>query len=408
MLKPKLRGIEALPTEIDGSVVVVLRDPKRYVDNTLVISQAAALLVLMMDGERSLDEIHGEWSRATGNELPRQQLDDLVTKLDNAAFLENTRFEAVRDEKLQAFKELEVRQATHAGSAYAAVPDQLNQQFETWFEEAKLSPATPNQASGRLRALFTPHIDFYRGGVTYARAYAHFLEHAAADRYIVFGVSHQPMTQPFALTRKHFVTPLGQLDTDTKLVDQIASKTKTDFFADEWNHHAEHSLEFQAVCLSKCLGTDRPAQVIPILCSPPAETLEKGGPSLGQVDTYREFIDALKETLDEAGGSSVFIGAVDLSHVGLQFGDPAITLQRKDEVATDDQALIERMLQHDKEGFMQLIQSQSNQNNVCGVAPIYTVLDLLPEHQTNQLDYQQWQGNKSIVSYTAISYLDRP
>ena len=407
MLKPKLRGIEIVPTKVDDQVVAVLRDPLRYVDSSLVISRGAALLVLLMNGQRTLSEIQDEWLSATGDPLLQAQLEDLVAKLDKALFLDNESFAEAREQKQAAFHAAPVREPTHAGSGYAAEATDLRRQLSGFYEEAELSETPTDRPTGRLAGLIAPHIDFRRGGIGYAKACQALAQHSDADRYLILGVSHQPMKLPFALTHKDFATPLGAVQTDRVFVDALAARSgSTDFFADEWNHHAEHSIEFQAVALAATVPDLSKIRIVPVLCHPPAETLEPRGPSPLADERIASFLDALHTTIEEAEGKTVIIASVDLSHVGVQFGDKAVSRERLQGLARDDAALIDSIQAGDSEGFMQLLRQNGNANNVCGVAPIYAFLRLLGgELESQRLDYRQWTDGSSSVTFTVLSFL---
>jgi len=406
--RPRLRALEALPTQIDGQEVVILRDTQGYSDERLVLSPGAAFLAGLMDGERTRLDIQADWVRATGEVLPSESLAELLDALDQARFLDNKNFARHRGEVERAFRAATTRDARHAGGAYAADPEELEAQFRAWNKAASLGEIAPAAPTGRLKALLAPHIDFHRGGPTYARAYAELVRHSDADRYVIFGISHAPMDTPFALTRKDFATPHGLARTDRDFVDALARRTTSDFFADEWNHAGEHSAEFQAVALTHALGKSRAFSIVPILASPPAECLEPGGPSPWDVPRVREFFDAMLATLAAAPGRTVLIGGVDLAHKGMQFGEARVTPEQLEAIARDDAALLAEVSAGDAEGFMARLRSDGNRNNICGVAAIYTVTKLVAAMgaaSAEQLDYQQWTDGVSTVSFAAMSFL---
>src|SRR5204862_609913 len=119
---------------------------------------------------------------------------------------------------------------------------------------------------GRLLGLVAPHIDPWRGARCYGEAYGVLGSAlpADADTFVLFGTSHAPMREPFALCRKAFDTPLGPIEVDGGAIDSIESRSPFDPFTDVFNHKREHSLEFQALSVKYLVGR-RNVRIIPIL-----------------------------------------------------------------------------------------------------------------------------------------------
>jgi AmmeMemoRadiSam system protein B len=83
------------------------------------------------------------------------------------------------------------------------------------------APQATASAGPRTRALIAPHIDFHRGGPTYAWAYREILERSDADLYVVLGTCHAGMPDPFAVTLKPYETPLGAVPVDREFYDAL-------------------------------------------------------------------------------------------------------------------------------------------------------------------------------------------
>jgi AmmeMemoRadiSam system protein B len=125
------------------------------------------------------------------------------------------------------------------------------------------------------------------------------------------------MREPFALCRKAFATPLGQLDADHDAIDDIAAACEFDPYADQFNHKREHSLEFQAVFLRHLLGK-RKARIIPILAG--LNEQQSTGRSPSKSRSVERFLDAVRRVVDDT--HAVIVAGADLAHVGPRFGDP--------------------------------------------------------------------------------------
>src|SRR5690606_7164614 len=115
-----------------------------------------------------------------------------------------------------------------------------------------------------VRAILAPHIDYKRGGETYAWAYQAIEQHTKADTYIVLGSLHRPASSLFIATDKNYDTPFGPVETDQEMLEELKSLYPQDLLAEDYLHADEHTIELQAVYLKKIMG-DRPFTILPIL-----------------------------------------------------------------------------------------------------------------------------------------------
>src|SRR5207245_3905829 len=140
-----------------------------------------------------------------------------------------------------------------------------------------------------------------------------------ADLFIAVGTDHVGADHPFTLTRKHYATPLGRVDTDVALVDALAARLGGDeLYADELHHRTEHSIEFQALLLRYVLPAERPITILPILCGSLHRSREAG-----RDPSADPFVARFLGTLGEltAARRVCLIAGADLAHVGPRFGD---------------------------------------------------------------------------------------
>jgi AmmeMemoRadiSam system protein B len=253
-----------------------------------------------------------------------------------------------------------------------------------------------------------PHVDLHRGGPTYAWAYRALAEATSPELIVLLGTCHAPMGTPFAVTTKDYDTPFGPLPTDAAFVRELAARYSGDLLADEFAHRAEHSLEFQAVYLRYLQRSGRlgPVQVVPILGgSPHAEGLAPASPA----PTWRvaEFLALLAERLAADGRRSCIIAGADLAHVGPQFGDPepvsSLLLAGVDRA---DRAMLAVAAGGDADGFYRNVMSDGDRRRICGVAPMYSLLRLLPGARGAMLCYTQWAdpAGHSAVTFASVAY----
>src|SRR5262249_40079854 len=157
-------------------------------------------------------------------------------------------------------------------------------------------------------------------GPVYTWAYRELVERCDAELFVIFGVAHQPCANRFALTRKHFETPLGVVATDRDFVDRVAAHAGRQLFEDEAAHRPEHSIEFQAVFL-KYLLEGRRFAIVPILVGSFLDLMSAGVDPI-QSSEVRRFVEAVQAVERDCAKKVAYIGGIDLSHVGPEFGDP--------------------------------------------------------------------------------------
>src|SRR5258708_7058661 len=144
---------------------------------------------------------------------------------------------------------------------------------------------------------------------------------AEVGRCVALGTSAAPMGEPFALCRKSFATPLGEVEVDEERIDALAAAASGfDPYADQFNHKREHSLEFQVVFLKHLLG-GRPFKIVPVLAGLGAQQVSGTDPA-GEARVAK-FMDGVREVVARGAGKVVVVAGADLAHVGPRFGDKA-------------------------------------------------------------------------------------
>ena len=144
---PKLRyGVEALPVQIDGKTMLLLRDQLGLCDASLVVSPAAAQILMNMDGTNSLRDLQAQYLRVTGQLVHVEEIQGLQAKLDEHLFLDNDRFNQRLTEEHNRFTEDPVRRMTHAGQSYPGEPAVLKQELASYFLSDAGGPGAPQEA----------------------------------------------------------------------------------------------------------------------------------------------------------------------------------------------------------------------------------------------------------------------
>jgi MEMO1 family protein len=400
---PKLRPVEAFPVK-DGFVCI--RDPQGFSEKILVLGPEAVFICGLFDGMHTIPEIQEKFSRQFGVTLFSDKIKEIIHQLDTCLFLENQHFFEIKERVILEFKSLKVRQAAHAGTAYEAEPDTLKEQLHALFTH-KDGPGLPDSSSptGKLSGLIAPHIDLSRGGICFAHSYAELARESMADTFIILGIAHSAAVKTYILTAKDFQTPLGPVPLNRNIIDKLEKKCRNDFYTDEYLHKSEHSVEFQALFL-RYLYPDKNITMVPVLCSADYESMTKGI-SPYTVEQVKEFIDTLKQIISEYGEKICVIAGVDLSHIGMRFGQNiTITPEVTAELKETDKSYLDIILHGNAEGFMERIYKNKNSTNICGVPAIYTLLKLITQKESKELMYDQAVDgqNNSVVSFAGVAF----
>jgi hypothetical protein len=401
---PQLRPVEAFPMRIDGQEMTCLRDPLGMAEQPIFLNEPQAFLVSLMDGTNSLRDIQASFFRQTSELLPIDTLENLVKQLDEHHYLNSPSFQIYYDSLVQEFRRSPTRPARYAGSAYEGSEPALRRQLDGFFACPEgPGPIAAPDPSRPVRGLIAPHIDFHRGGPSYAHAYKALAEHPGADRFIVFGTCHNPMQRRFALTEKDYETPLGLAATDREFVRQLAAKLPEDYFQDEFAHRAEHSIEFQIVSLRYILAEQRKVKVVPILVGSFQDILV-ARQTAAEDPEVDGMVSAVKETMSELQARYCVIAGADLAHVGRHFGDstgPSDAFLR--EVAQEDGKFLEHVERGEAEQVFRFIAAERDRRRVCGYPPIYMTLRCLENPRGTLLDYRQWVDLKAGAAVTFAS-----
>ena len=261
--------------------------------------------------------------------------------------------------------------------------------------------------------MLSPHIDLHRGGTAFAWAYKRVVEESDADLFVIFGTAHSWTRHLFSVTRKHFDTPLGTVETDRPFIQRLAARLKAtpggaelDLFASELAHRQEHSIEFQVLFLQYLLGSKRPFKVVPILTGSFHEFVAAGRQPSESAEV-RAFVAAMRATVAEHTGRICYISGGDLAHIGQRFGDRHLLDEaRLRAQAESDRQLLDSACRADAAGFFEHVASVKDQNRICGLSPTYTMLEVMRPERGELLKYAQAveQDRTSCVSFGSLAF----
>jgi AmmeMemoRadiSam system protein B len=378
---PKLRPIEVVPMEQEGKRFLLLRNPEQLLPLGLSVSPALLPILQLLDGEHSILDLQAALTRATGSLARREQVEEILARLDEALLLDSDHYRGERARIEQEFRDAPVREATHAGAAYPEEAGAYRQEMERHLEGIDAPPG----AAGTT-GVISPHIDYGRGAATYAAAFAG-VDPGRFRRVVVLGTSHYG-AELFSVTNKAFATPFGTLPADVDFLQDLTRRYPGDLRAGELLHKQEHSIELNAAYLHFLCGESGIA-LVPILCGSFHELVESGR-SPAEDDRVSGFLDAMREALEAAPGETLLVAAADLAHVGPRFGDRSpLDAAALGAVEREDRASMERAAEGDAEGFYRSVETDKDRRNICGLPPIYALLSLLPGAEGTLLDYRQ-------------------
>jgi hypothetical protein len=400
--------VEAFPVEHEGARVVALRDPSGLTPSVVLLPGPLLEIVSLFDGEHTLVDVQAAVMRKHGRLVTAAEIESVAASLDEHGFLETPRF-AQRQAAVEAeFRAAPTRPASHAGGSYADDPDELRRAMDDFFTaEVGPGPIAMKAKGAPVRAIIAPHIDYHRGGPAYAWAYRDLAERCDADLFVIFGTCHAGLSEPFALTRKAYDTPLGAAPADQDFIDALVRRARHDCFAAELGHRGEHSIEFQAVFLRYLFGGRRDFTIVPILASFAHEALAQGQKAEDDL-RVAAFLDAVVETAAAQNRRVVFVAGADLAHVGPRFGDrKPVSDTELARIEREDRAMLEPVARGDAQGFFASIEADGDRRRICGFSPIYAMLRCLPGVPGSVRHYGQWPDPQAVVSYASVVYGDR-
>ncbi len=371
--EPKLREpLEFLPVERKGERLILVRDPQGFATSSVFVPIPLVPVLARLDGRHSLDQI----VREVDARLTRPIIEQFITDLDANGLIDTPQMRTRIDSAVRQFLQGSVRPSVLAGNVYPSDPDELRLVLDEFIDETD-SRLAPDQVPAAVEMVMCPHIDYERGWQSYGAAYSALGCAARPDIILLIGTSHSGGSSLFQLSRKDFASPLGVLTNAREAVDRIAERYGEErSFRDELLHRREHSLELQVPFLLHRFGPDAPP-IIPVLVGSFHRFLSnKCDPS--EDEEVRSFVDAMAElisSLEEKGQRLLIYNGVDLSHMGLYFGDgERVSDAGLPLIESRDRQLLKTILDGDEAAMLEHMAEDCDRRRVCGFPSLYTAL----------------------------------
>src|SRR5579864_4621683 len=116
---PRLRlDLDFFPSPVEDKPGLVVRDPFHYTSATLIIPPALVACLEFFDGERSELDLRAHLVRMSGDVQAGDLATHLLETLSGAGFLQDEKFERLKETAEREFAGAIVREPSHAGSGY--------------------------------------------------------------------------------------------------------------------------------------------------------------------------------------------------------------------------------------------------------------------------------------------------
>jgi AmmeMemoRadiSam system protein B len=396
--RPRLRPYLAL-TEIGAAGRFAVWDQLRLSDAQFQLSESQLDWLRLFDGSRTLRDIQAEAMRqAGGRPLPLEVFQRLAELLDEALFLDGPRFR----ERAAA----PVRQPACIG-VYEGDPEGLRRQLPRLFTGSG-GPGLPGEPGqdDRLRAVLIPHIDYARGRSSYGWAFKELFEHTRASLFVIIGTSHHSPAR-FTLTRKHFATPLGVVETDGAFIDRLVAHHGDGLFDDELRAHLpEHSVELEVVLLHYLYEKVRPIRIVPLVVGSFGDCVQAGQEPSAAADVAR-MVEALRAAERETPEPVCYVISGDLAHIGPKFGDPLpVGEPLLGHSRARDQLLLRATEAADAAAYFRHIAAEQDERRICGLPPTWLTLQAARPARGRTLAYDQYVDprRRESVSFASVAF----
>ena len=393
LLMPALRKFQAWPVKQNDQQFVALRDPYMLTKETMVVPTNIMAVIQLIDGNTTAEEI------AKQTKAPPDKFIELLEKLDDVGLLWGPTAKKLEENTLQNFRDAGAFPVRSTGPLGETAED-CKEKIQAWFEQTE-DPEFDQPIYG----VVAPHLDYDRGWPNYASAYYAWQDAPKPDRVVILGTNHFGEGEGAVLSTIGFSSPMGTCPIDQEVVGKLVEKFGDGVVRDLIDHAAEHSIELHLPWLQYCFG-DVPI-VAALIPSPLIEMIDDAAEDNVRTST-NDFIAALKEILDDVGGTTLVVASADLSHVGQQFGEPRpVDDQRKFDVERHDREMMTKFIDNDAEDFISAMKWHNNSTHWCSIGNMSAAIQLLEPKEIELIDYRQACDDRGIalVSSCAMALL---
>src|SRR4051794_16361267 len=132
---PRLRAdLDIMPSPSRAQPGLILRDPFRFSEVTLLIPPVLARCLGCFDGVQDEADLRATLARLSGQVAVGEPARSLISSLHDAGFLEDERFAELRGAREREFAALAERASAHAGSGYPSESGPLTETLDGYFK----------------------------------------------------------------------------------------------------------------------------------------------------------------------------------------------------------------------------------------------------------------------------------
>ncbi len=264
-----------------------------------------------------------------------------------------------------------MRKPIVAGQFYPADKTELREQIKSYIkQDGKVKD---------VRAAIVPHAGYVFSGKCAARVYSVLPE---AETYIIIGVNHSGFGENIALSLEDFETPLGIVNNDIKLGEEILEQLNIQ--EDNEAHKYEHSIEVQLPFLQE---TQENFKIISIILKNYTLSICK------------KLAKAIYEAGKRLKRKIILIASSDFTHAGPAYGFSGKAKKL-------DRDAINEILKLDTKKFLE----KANKTTICGAGPITTIIEFSKLAQIKESELLEYYTSADImpseneVGYAAIIF----
>lgn len=269
-----------------------------------------------------------------------------------------------------------VRRPAVAGQFYPAGKNELKDKIEECFDHELGPGGLPGDEGVKrsLKGLVAPHAGYVYSGPVAAHSYKKLYEDGLPETFLILGPNHHGMGGSVAISDENFKTPLGEVEIDKELVDELAGGP---IKINDSAHKSEHSVEVQLPFLQYL---DDDITMVPF-------TFNKH-----DYQTSKEVGERIRKATEEK--DVVIIASTDFSHYVLQE-----TAEEKDKMA------INKIKENDPKGLYEKV---INENiSMCGYGPVISMMIGSGGEKGELLKYAtsgDIMSMREVVGYGALSF----
>ncbi|MBN8596365.1 MAG: AmmeMemoRadiSam system protein B [Planctomycetes bacterium] len=453
--KPKIRALRGFAAQIGEQQALGLADAKQITDRIVVTAPAMQVVLPLMNGERTVEQICAE----VGRGLTPQILGQFVVQLDESGLLFGPKFdeimskmktdfdsspilppattatfvdslvmqEVAREMNLPAKPPEDQAEAQRLQRAVqeraAALPEarkdeiggtKLREIFDAWISKALENAESPS-FNELPKGIVAPHIDYARGWINYASVWGRMRVTDRPDRIVVLGTNHFGDSTGVCGCDKGYRTVLGTCDLDEKLLatlkEKLGASNANLLLANRFDHEREHSVELQIPWIQHCIGRDEAGnfpKVFAALIHDPA--VNNGESYDGKGLALQPFIDALRATISSLPGKTLIVSSADLSHVGPAFGDqqgPAGDTKEaaefRNKTFAHDKDMLEIFRTIRPDDLVASMAWQQNPTRWCSTGNLVAALKTVQPERVEMLNYSAAVDNSGAGMVSSIS-----